>query len=59
MTTQQNQPTDTPDIDQAQDNLKKPLDQSTKDWIRKSDEHMVRMSKDENYRLLVAKSLSW
>ena len=38
--------------------LEKPLDQSTKDWIHQSDKHMVRMSKDENYRLLVAKSLS-
>ena len=58
MTTQQNQPTDTSDIDQAQDNLKKPLDQSTKAWLERTDKHINRMSKDENYRLLVAKSLS-
>lgn len=58
MTTQQNQPTETSDIDQAQDNLQKPLDPSLKAWLDQTDKHINRMSTDENYRLLVAKSLS-
>ena len=58
MTTQQNQPTDPLEIDQGQDHLEKPLDQSTKAWLEQTDKHINRMSTDENYRLLVAKSLS-
>lgn len=37
----------------------KPLSQSLKSWLDMTDKHIEKMSKDENYRLLVAKSLSW